>query len=162
MKLQVLKKSSKRPLRGDIFRLQHEDGRIFYGKVLADNVDPTFMRIPCSEGERAKLWAIAIYSPSESCEKRFAEFLCEPQIVNRQGWLRGYFETIGKIEPSPYDIENSRYWVDFSGSFYEIDWKTLTGKMVSKPNARWIGDLGVGNHLTTADWISSALGEDIE
>lgn len=160
MKMQILKKSNKDPIKGDVFRLMFEDGRVFYGKVLADRVDPTFMRIPRSESERAKLWAIAIYCPSESSEERLSRFLCKPQIVNRQGWLRGFFETIGNVELSSYDIENSRYWGEFD-FFYEIDWETLTCKRVSKPEVKWIGELGVGNHLTTADDICLALGEEV-
>ena len=159
MNLKLLKKSNTLPKKGDLFRLQFEDEREFYGKVLAENVDPTFMRIQRSESERVKLWAVAIYRPSELPEDKFAEFLIEPQVVNRQGWLKGYFETVGHSELSTYDIENSRYWVELSQLYYEINWDTLTGRKVDKPDVKWIGDLGVGNHLTIADWIGGALGQ---
>lgn len=158
------KKSKVRPVRGDVFRMMTVDGREFFGKVLADDVDPTFFRIPHEPGDenRPSLWIVAVYQPTDSPDTRFQEFLVGPRVINKLGWVRGYFETIGNTMLSEYDRENSRFWVEFNEIFYEIDWAKPTATRISKPDSEWVSDLSTGNHLTLELDICLALGEPCE
>lgn len=126
--LMKMKVSRKKPKEGDIFVVQPEIGKYFYGKVIRINLP--------SKNIIIKGWnLIYIYSNGTRelvlPEKLNPEnLLFPPQIVNNQGWLKGYFFTIGNIPLISEDIlndygflkeihslpENQKFFVDEEGN----------------------------------------------
>lgn len=82
-----------KPRKGDVFVVQPEGGRYLYGLAVRDDVQLII---------RTRL--IYIYNRVTSVPVmpddplRPDELLILPQMVNDQGWARGYFYTIGNID----------------------------------------------------------------
>jgi hypothetical protein len=116
-----MKRSRKKPQAGDIFVIQPLPGRYLYGKVIRTNLP--------NEDPFIKGWnLIYIYKnmvsePVVPVERLDPEqLLMFPTIVNNQGWLKGYFLTIGSTEITESDIARSYgFWHNFTRRFYNED-----------------------------------------
>ncbi len=79
------------------------------------------------------------------------QLLIPPQIVNNQGWLKGYFETVGALDITAADFVTDYGFRNWRGQFVDEEGNELDYK------PRWWTDYGLGNHLTVADHIHEAL-----
>jgi hypothetical protein len=152
-KLILKKKSRRAPIPGDLFRFDFDDGRSFFGKVLRDNIDPRTVKRKVGEKDRASLWIVVVYS-----DEARQQLLAGPEIINRLGWLHGYFETTGNEDVTESEKQCLRYWRD-SWKYYEVDWETEKSEVIEKPDTSWIGFLASGNYLTLESDVLRALGE---
>lgn len=119
-------KSRKKPRAGDLFVLQPIQGVFYYGKVIKTDLQShdAFIR---------GMFLIFIYDYC-STQKEIVRglesnnLLIAPQIVNKQPWLKGYFETIGNVEVTVqennmdlgfWDMLRERY-VDINGNPLDV------------------------------------------
>lgn len=126
MQMIQMNRSRKKPCIGDIFVLQPIQGIFYYGKVIQTNLQSydSFVR---------GMFLIFIYDYC-STQKEIVydletnNLLIAPQIVNKQPWLKGYFETIGNVEVTAqennidfgfWDILRDRY-VDINGNPLDV------------------------------------------
>lgn len=90
-----MQKTRKRPKIGDVFVVQPLRDRYYFGKVLETNIQGTNVMF---EG----MVLICLYD-HVSEDRMLPESLdayplrISPTVVNYQGWLKGYFETVGNI-----------------------------------------------------------------
>lgn len=105
MGLVVMEATRKKPKTGDVFVIQPIQGRFLYGHVIKTNIE--------NDDPMIKGWSlIFIYGKVTSDPVlpesfRSNEFILPPMIVNNQGWLKGYFKTIGNIPVSNNELEKS-------------------------------------------------------
>ena len=126
MQMIQMNKSRKKPCIGDMFVLQPIQGMFYYGKVIKTDLQSydSFIR---------GMFLIFIYDYC-STQKEIVydldinNLLIAPQIVNKQPWLKGYFETIGNVEVTVqennidlgfWDILRKRY-VDINGNPLDV------------------------------------------
>lgn len=158
MKLLPQTKSRKQPKLGDLFRLRLDDNTWRIGKVLATNVDPYFLRPAALGLDSLSLWIVGVYSTvilDEDASSRDVcdSYLVKPCIINRQGWLQGYFETFDNVPMTDFDRQTTRYWYDeIVDAYYDIDWVAKTGRIVNAPEqTNVVGLLRIGNYLTVEE-----------
>lgn len=88
-----MKKSRKRPTVGDVFVIQPKENDFYFGKVIQTNI----------QGKNAnfnRMNLIYMYNCLSHTKEipdhlDRHEFIFPPTVVNFQGWLKGYFETVG-------------------------------------------------------------------
>lgn len=111
---------------GDIFVLQPILGTFYYGKVIKTDLQSydSFIR---------SMFLVFIYDYYSSKKEIVYDLetnnlLIAPQIINKQPWLKGYFETIGNvgvttwennIDMGFWDILRERY-VDINGTPLDV------------------------------------------
>ena len=150
----ILKKKSRRPpAPGDLFRFEFNDGRSFWGKVLHSKANPQIAHQDNSPQDKASLWIVVVYS-----DETRRQLIVGPKIINRLGWLHGYFETTGNEDVTESEKQCMRYWRD-PWRYYEVDWETEKSEVIEKPDTPWIGFLASGNYLTLESDVLRALGE---
>lgn len=144
----AMNKTKNNPSEGDVFVIQPEEGRYYYGKVILTNIKS---RDSLING----MTLVYIYNKVSS-EKAFlenpeeADLLIAPIIVNNQPWQKGYFETVGNAKVSEKEktldygfwdmlkkkyvnyngdelLKEPRYWTHFGLGSYGI-----VGKDVQK------------------------------
>jgi hypothetical protein len=164
MKLLQQTKSRKQPKLGDIFKLRLDDHTFRVGKVLATEVDPYFLRPAAFGLDSLSLWIVGIYSTTisnadVSSHDVSKTYLVPPCIINRQGWLQGFFETCDNAPMTEFDAETTRYWRDESANaYYDIDWLAKSGRIIEPPDSgKLIGRLSIGNHLTIEEQLARTL-----
>ncbi len=126
MQMIQMNRSRKKPCIGDMFILQPILGIFYYGKVIKTDLQSydSFIR---------GMFLIFIYDYC-STQKEIVydletnNLLIAPQIVNKQPWLKGYFETIGNVEVTSqennmdlgfWDVLRERY-VDINGNPLDV------------------------------------------
>ena len=102
MNLIPMKKSRKNPTLGDVFVLQVDEDIYYYGKVVMEAID-------CPDRFMKGMWMISIYdygSNSKEIPDNLSEYelLIAPIVVNKQPWVKGYFQTIGKMEVTDKEL----------------------------------------------------------
>ena len=121
-----MKRSRKKPQAGDVFVIQPLSGRYLYGRVIRTNLP--------SNDPLIKGWnLICIYKnmvsepviPVERLDPE--QLLMPPEIVNNQGWLQGYFLTIGSTEITEKDIApNYGFWDALTKQFVNVEGNPLS------------------------------------
>ena len=88
-----MKKSRKRPIAGDVFVIQPKEGDYYFGKVIQTNIQGKNRNF---QGMNL-IYMYNCYSQAKEIPANLDEheFLFAPTVMNFQGWLQGYFETIG-------------------------------------------------------------------
>ena len=119
-----MNKSRKKPCIGDVFVLQPVSGTFYFGKVIQADLqsDNSFIR---------GMFLVYIYD-YKSTEKEIvtdfenSDFLIAPMIINKQPWLKGYFETIGNV-PVSLQEQNVDYgfWDVMKKHYVDIKGKVL-------------------------------------
>lgn len=102
MTLIQMKKSRKKPCAGDVFVLQTSQNIFYYGKVILANIES-----PDRFVKGVSL--IFIYDLETNVKKlpldlSAQRLLIAPIVVNNQPWQRGYFETLGNVGISDWDL----------------------------------------------------------
>lgn len=81
------------------------------------------------------------------------ELLIPPVIVNRIGWTRGYFETVGNIPFEEGEVLKQHHFFDpVHGRFVDLDGSPVPGELDP------VGIFALGNFRTVDDDVSEALG----
>ena len=163
------KKTKKSPKSGDIFTMQLKDHRFIFGMVLSDRASITSALnskgpLLWDEGLDFPLWLVYIYNSISQSKAKVPrllskDLLIEPQIINKQGWLQGYFENVAHQEVTPEDFNPNTYWLDLSrNQYYSVDWINRTWEQCKNaPTSGWLCTFGVGNHRIIDDLVSNAL-----
>lgn len=120
----LMKKSRKKPCVGDVFVLQPNEGRYYFGKVIQTNLESndSFIR---------GMNLIYIYDFSSNEKKMVDDFdskglLISPMVVNNQLWLKGYFETIGNSTVTMRDQNiDFGFWDVLREKYVDINRKEL-------------------------------------
>lgn len=142
--------SRKRPKKGDVFVIQPKEGIYFFGKVVITNITSSDLMV--------NGWnLIYIYKGSginleisDTLDDR--DLLIPPQIVNNQGWLKGYFKTIGTLPITNKDNEFEYGFLDFKTKEY-VD---TEGKPLGYEPEMWI-DYGLGSYGSVAYDVNQAI-----
>ncbi|WP_055106617.1 immunity 26/phosphotriesterase HocA family protein [Paenibacillus ihumii] len=89
----AMKKSRKKPQEGDIFVIQPKENHYYFGKVIKTNIQGKNLNF---EGMNL-IFMYNCLSHNKEIPRNLDEFefLFAPTVVNFQGWLKGYFETVG-------------------------------------------------------------------
>ena len=147
--------SKKNPNEGDVFIVQPKKGIYFYGKVIKTNIqsiNPFFN----------KMNLIYLYKESSQEVKMLDymnsnQLLIPPVVVNNQGWLKGYFMTIGNIA-----VTDEEYSVDFGF------WSTVRNKYFDlsgnelKKEPKYHSIFGLGSYGVVGRDIQKVLQENPE
>jgi len=150
--LRFLKKSRKQPRPGDVFVLQVKDDEYIFGRVIRDDV----LRDDTSKRKHG-LWLVYIYNATSRDKNKLPtlnkhDLLIPPQIINRLGWVDGYFETVAYLPLSENDVLSQHCFEDWSGR-YRDEYDNLLRERVEP-----CGVYGVGNYLTIESKVCKALG----
>ena len=120
-----MSKSRKKPCVGDVFVLQPFSGVFYFGKVIQSDLqsNDSFIR---------GMFLIYVYDCSSTKKEIVTDFedsnfLIAPMIVNKQPWLKGYFETIGNVpvtaqeQAADYGFWDvmKKYYVDIKGEILD-------------------------------------------
>ncbi|MUT68329.1 immunity 26/phosphotriesterase HocA family protein [Paenibacillus sp. NEAU-GSW1] len=126
----AMQKSRKKPLEGDVFVIQPKENHYYFGKVIKTKIVSKNIMF-------SNMNLIFVYNclsinkeiPSELDE---SELLLPPTVVNFQGWLQGYFET---VENQPITKKESNMDFGFFDDFENQDkFYNLEGdRMLYKP-----------------------------
>ncbi|MUT68351.1 immunity 26/phosphotriesterase HocA family protein [Paenibacillus sp. NEAU-GSW1] len=102
----AMKKSRKKPLEGDVFVIQPMENHYYFGKVIKTNIQGKNLNF---QGMNL-IFIYNILSHNKEIPRNIDEYelLFAPTVVNFQGWLKGYFETVGN---QPISIKESN--IDF-------------------------------------------------
>jgi hypothetical protein len=151
MKLNMtkLKVSRKKPNPGDIFifKIATEDHYRF-GRVI---------RTEATIGGFEDVILIYIYYLTSSSKKIIPELdinhlLVPPIGTNRQGWLKGYFETVSYRPLDKEQLLPQHHFLDFTGKYFDDNAQEV--KLPVEP----IGEWGIHSLGTIDNAISDALG----
>lgn len=133
----VLKKSRRNPEPGDIFcfQLNQTNDRYFFGRVVA--VDT---KIGGIEGLNVIL--IYIYKKTSMDNNSIptlevSDLLVPPIGTNARPWVRGYFETVGRVKNKASDLLCKHSFRDVRGLYFDEH-----GSLLSTPSEP-IGEYGV-------------------
>ena len=145
-----MKKSRKKPCTGDIFVVQPFPDKYYYGKVIQTDLQSTDSFIN-------GMFLIYIYdycSTDKKIENNLDKnkLLIAPMIVNKQPWLKGYFETIGNVAVTD-DEKNIDFgfWHILKKEFLDINGHSLD----SEPQYHSI--FGLGSYGAIAKEIYKVL-----
>lgn len=149
MNMKVLTASRKALKPGDIFVFQILPDVYHYGRIVK-----TDQSIGSMEGNLL----VYFYRTTSSVKEQIPplcrnDLLIPPQIINRLGWSRGYFETIAHQELTPDDMFPMHCFWDFAKRQYVDDARCILQERIEP-----CGDYGLGNHRTVDDEISKELG----
>ncbi len=150
MELIKMKPSRKKPKEGDVFIIQPKEDLYFYGKVIRTEIP--------SKNIMVNGWnLIYVY---KKVSKNIVmpdcldvnELLIPPQIVNNQGWLKGYFQTIGSLPVTDEDKSINYGFFDFKTKKYVDE----EGQPLGYKPEMWV-DYGIGSYGSVAADIKAAL-----
>jgi hypothetical protein len=150
MNLRVLKKSRRKPLPGDIFVVGVPGGKYAFGRVI---------RVDATIGPLVNCILIYIYKGLYSRKTPPPELtpralLVPPLLTNRQGWLRGYFET---VEHRPLAADQVLPTHCFASYVSRDTYYDEYGNRLSEP-IEPLGEHELQSYRTIDDQISAALG----
>jgi Immunity protein 26 len=143
---------------GDIFTMRLPDGRYLFGRVVRTDAD-------CFGPTCILVYVFRYLSESNSPPDRLLvqDLLVPPQLVNRLGWSRGYFETIGNRPFADGELMPVHYFRrvrhrDLAEppviTYIDEDQKAVP----QPPDGVLVGGAGLGNYRTVDDAIAVALG----
>ncbi len=144
-----MKPSRLKPNEGDIFVIQPKEGFYYYGKVIRTNI---LNKDPMING-----WNVIYIYNKLSKEVVLPDILdpqqllIPPQIVNNQGWLKGYFMTVGSSQITKNDIIDYGFWDVFRKRFVNEE-----GTLLGYEPKIW-ADYGLGSYGIVGHDVQEAL-----
>jgi len=149
--LEQLKASRRQPNPGDIFVLKLKPlSKFVFGKVISDKAMVVGFPLPN--------YLVYIYNTLTDDIREVPELsrdnlLIDPAMVNRQGWLKGYFQTVAHEAIRPTDFWQSQcFFSQANNRYYSED-----GQVLESPSEP-VFMAGLGNHRTIEDRICLNLG----
>ena len=162
--MQLLRKSRKIQKPGDIFTLQLPDKRYVFGRVIRTDVNlkpllslVTKKKKPDEEPKMLLVYIYKVLSNNKNDVPKLDknELLIPPQVINRLGWARGYFETITNQLLQKEDILSQHcFLMVWEGKTYYFDEEGNRLPNRIEP----CGISGVGNYRIIDDLVSENLG----
>ena len=151
--LQMIRRSRKKPLAGDIFVMQLPDSTYLFGRVMEADIRE-FQRTPLRGSDLVYNYDYRSQTKEPDLSQLTPDrLLIAPKFINRLGWSRGYFETVAHKPLKASDwLEQVSYWNDGRKKYLDQDGKILPGKV--EPCGVW----GMGNYRHIDDLVSDALG----
>lgn len=153
---QHLRPSRARLTPGDIFIMRIPDGRYLFGRVVrtdANCVAPGCILV--------YVFRYLSHEPVPPPRLPVSDLLIPPATVNRLGWSRGYFMTVGR---RPFE-DGERFPVHYfddeprRGRWGKRRFVNEDGEPVGRPpRGAPVGTAGLGNYRTVDDDVSRALG----
>jgi len=126
-RLLVIKKSSKEPETGDLFVVQPKEGIYYYGKVIKARVE--------SKDLSFKGWYLVFLYDFCASRKNSninldgTPLLIAPLVINKRLWTMGYFETIGKLPVTKYDLSiDFGFWDVLRKKYYDLQGNEMSHK----------------------------------
>lgn len=148
MNLQVLKKSRKQPLAGDVFTYRIDEHYRFGLVVLAGE-----KLFGVEDMLLVYLYSYKSEQPSLDRQLNCEDLLVPPLVTYDGPWTRGFFETIGHLPISSQDLLKKHCFADYDGiRFYDEFWNKLPGR--SEP----CGEKGIFTERGIDQMLSEALG----
>jgi hypothetical protein len=150
--MEMLKRSRPKLSPGDLFMMKYPDIGYLFGRVIRADMSMGESPMP---GDNL----VYIYKERFSTKNPYLSMLTRdnllipPSFINRQPWLKGYFQTIGNHELNESDILPRHCFYDAPFRRY-IDDKGVTLNEPLEP----CGEFGLNSILTLDDAISEALG----
>ena len=150
--LKVLKRSNKKPDRGDIFAMQLPDDSYVFGRVIGAELEPPLAPMPFSyliyvyaDRSRSKQPALGTLRPER--------LLLPPVFINRMPWTKGYFETVQHEQLSGGALlPQYCFWDAARARYVDERQNPLPGE--SHP----CGDWALSSYRWLDDRVSDALG----
>jgi len=150
--------SRKRQVVGDVFRMRL-DGRYLFGRVVS-----TSAHIPPRNGNGSGISGLLVYiydtwqdSPEPRLDDlRPTRLLIPPAIINRRGWLDGYFEFVMHLDLEPGDTLDAHCFRR-PGHGRPDTYHDETGRELSSKREP-CSIFALGSHLTIEETICDALG----
>lgn len=149
--LRLLKRSTTKPVRGDVFALSPVDGLFLFGRVIRSDLPRGLAPMPGA-------YLIYIYrgrstemQPQRS-ELRRSELLLAPLFINRMPWTKGYFQTVVNWPVSDEDLVAQHCFLSAGrGRYYDENFEELPGPF--EP----CGDWALHSYRTFDDELAEAL-----
>lgn len=149
--------SRKKPQVGDIFVFKNKYKGYGWGRVILLEPKMGFgVPYPIKEASIIYVYNVFTNDISKIPELKRNNFLLPPLIINRRGWLDGYFQTIQNTPITQDDV--------FAQNMFkykvkdELQYRNQEGVEINKTSlgedCSW---WGIGNHRTLDDQISIAL-----
>jgi Immunity protein 26 len=140
---------------GDIFTMRLPDGRYVFGRVVRTDAN-------CFGPNCILVYVFRYLSPGPDPPARLLvkDLLIPPTTINRLGWSRGYFLTVGRRPFEDGERLSNHYFRDVrrgrSGETLYVD---ENGKPLGRPpRGALVRRAGLGNYRTVDDDVSDALG----
>jgi len=95
----AMNKSRKRPVVGHVFVIQPQENHFYFGKVIQTNIQSKNLNFESMN--LIYMYNCLSHTKEIPANLDEHEFLFAPTVVNFQGWLKGYFETVGKQPVTP-------------------------------------------------------------
>lgn len=147
--------SRKRRKEGEVFVIQPKEGLYYFGKVVRTKIPSKAIMV--NGWHLIYIYDYSSHTTDIPKDLSHNSLLIAPHIVNNQGWLKGYFQTVD-IQPV---TENERK-VDYG--FWDIKTKEFVneeGKSLrNKPRIN--GDFGIGSYGSVADEVKKVLDPSFE
>lgn len=147
--LRVLKKSRRKPVEGDIFRMKLHDDTYVFGRVVG--ADLNLDRAPMPESYLLYIYDVGNQTGVPPVSQMTPDrLLIAPVFTNRLGWSYGVFETIGQEPLDANDLlDRPTFWSASRGTYVDE-----LGQPVDSPNEP-CGDWA----LMSYEWIGNRLAE---
>lgn len=152
----VLQPSRKRLVPGDVFTMGLPDDTYLFGRVIS-----TAARWTLAEGSGPTNLVYVFSNRSESKAMpdrtylRTDHLLIPPQLINRLGWTRGYFETVGHLALADGEVLPVHCFERASGR--SPRWFDEHGNELGEPVPP-VGAWGGSNYRTLEDEVCRVLG----
>jgi hypothetical protein len=148
MNLEVLKKSRRSQIAGDIFVMRPPDDQFLYGRV----IDPAVQL-----GAMGPCVLFYVYSARSAQRLPVPELLCTellvpPMFTNRLPWSRGYFEHVETRPIRQRDVLPQHCFRNVRGELLDERGGRVPGPV--EPVGAW----GLESYRTIDDEVSRALG----
>lgn len=125
----VMKKSRKKPVVGDVFVIQPKENHYYFGKVIETNIQGKNLNF---QGMNLIYMYNCLSHDKEIPDNLDeCEFLFSPTVVNFQGWLKGYFETVGNQSVTVKELNvDYGFFDDFEtqDKFYNLEGERTSHK----------------------------------
>lgn len=152
-----LRRSRKALAPGDVFVMGLPGGMYLFGRVISTSARWTLAQ---GGGTTNLVYVFAHQSRTKEIPARTHlradQLLIPPQLINRLGWSRGFFETLGNL---PFEDGEVLDVHCFQTNIYATGprWFDDAANQLPEPVPP-VGEWGVGNYRTVEDKVCSALG----
>jgi hypothetical protein len=148
MNLEVLKKTRRAPVVGDVFVMRPPDGLFLFGRVIDTDADP----LGVGGALLLYIYRVRAAAPVPLPKLCIDDLLLPPIMTNRQPWTKGYFEHVANVPITTADRLVQHCFKDTRGWYFDE-----RGRRLSAPIAP-VGEWGLHSYRTIDDEISKALG----
>lgn len=153
MDLMKLQPSRKKPNEGDVFIIQPKEDIYIFGLVVKAKMA---LNDPIMNGGHLIFIFNYLSRKKEIPDNLFShDLLIAPQIVNNQGWLKGYFETLGNFQMNKKDnLKSYGFWDIVTKQYVD----ELGKPLLTIPKI--YADYGLGSYGSVAGALKETLNKE--